>query len=156
LSLRKLLEKREQENNPPKSSNDEPEKAEDSRVDDASSHDRAGDGNGIATRQTIVKPVKPRAKKPVKPIVKPVKQPGETPQAAPDALPVKQYLTAKALGDAIARSHFHMDGEGLFKDWITRTYRKKGRGTKLKGAMRTIVLDYLIEIFRQLKSEGYE
>jgi len=67
----------------------------------------------------------------------------------PATLPVK-ILTSKVLADIIVASKLDIEGEAMFKKWVIRRY--KGGSCHA----RTIVLDYLIEIYRQLKHEGFE
>jgi hypothetical protein len=96
------------------------------------------------------KPVKPRAVKPA------VKQDRETAVSRGSGLPatMPRILTPRILAEHIEASKLKIAGELAVKGWLLRRGREGRKGTK--NVIRTGELDYLIEIYRQLKSEGIE
>lgn len=69
--------------------------------------------------------------------------------------PVPKALSQKALLEFMIGLDYPLEGKDYFIAWLTRTYTRKGRSRKSTGKARTIVLDFLMEVFQKLKKEGY-
>jgi hypothetical protein len=69
---------------------------------------------------------------------------------------VPKTLTQKALLEFMIGLDYPLEGKDYFIAWLTRTYTRKGRSRKSTGKARTIVLDFLKEVYQQLKKEGFE
>lgn len=61
-----------------------------------------------------------------------------------------RVLDEEGLLEAIVKTEYKLEGKDLFVKWITRNYKRGSRKA------RTIVLKYLVKVYRQLKKEGFE
>jgi hypothetical protein len=61
-----------------------------------------------------------------------------------------RVLDEEGLLEAIVGTEYKLEGKDLFVKWITRNYKRGSRKA------RTIVLKYLVKVYRKLKKEGFE